>query len=46
VGWMARCLARLEKLPRVGMDFGCDTGSATPFLLNELNLDSLLAETR
>jgi SAM-dependent methyltransferase len=42
VVWLARCLARLEKLPHVAMDFGCGTGSATPFLLNELNVDSLL----
>jgi SAM-dependent methyltransferase len=42
VVWLARCLARLEKLPHVAMDFGCGTGSATPFLLNEFKLDSLV----
>ncbi len=42
VVWLARCLARLQKLPHVAMDFGCGTGSATPFLLNELKVDSLL----
>jgi SAM-dependent methyltransferase len=42
VVWLARCLARLEKLPHVAMDFGCGTGSATPFLLNALKLDSLV----
>jgi len=42
VVWLARCLARLEKHPRTAMDFGCGTGSATPFLLNELQLDLLL----
>ena len=40
--WLARCLARLQKRPRTAMDFGCGTGSATPFLLNELQLDLLL----
>jgi SAM-dependent methyltransferase len=42
VVWLARSLARLHKHPRKAMDFGCGTGSATPFLLNELKLDSLL----
>ena len=40
--WLARCLARLQKHPVTAMDFGCGTGSSTPFLLNELDLDSLL----
>ena len=42
VVWLARCLARLQKHPRTAMDFGCGTGSATPFLLNEFQLDLLL----
>jgi SAM-dependent methyltransferase len=42
VVWLARCLARLQKHPRTVMDFGCGTGSATPFLLKELKLDSLV----
>lgn len=40
--WLARCLARLQKHPRTAIDFGCGIGSATPFLLNELQLDLLL----
>jgi len=32
----------LQKHPRTALDFGCGTGSATPFLLNELKVDSLL----
>jgi hypothetical protein len=36
VVWLARCLARLQKHPRTALDFGCGTGSATPFLLNQL----------
>jgi trans-aconitate methyltransferase len=42
VVWLARCLARLQKRPRTAIDFGCGIGSATPFLLNELQLDLLL----
>lgn len=42
VVWLARCLACLQKHPRAAMDFGCGTGSATPFLLNELKLDELV----
>jgi trans-aconitate methyltransferase len=42
VVWLARCLACLQKHPRTAMDFGCGTGSATPFLLNALKLDSLV----
>lgn len=42
VVWLARCLARLKEHPRTAMDFGCGTGSATPFLLDELKLDSLV----
>jgi SAM-dependent methyltransferase len=42
VVWLARCLARLQKFPRLAMDFGCGTGSATPFLLKELQLASLV----
>jgi trans-aconitate methyltransferase len=40
--WLARCLAYLQKRPCTAMDFGCGTGSATPFLLNELKLDQLV----
>jgi SAM-dependent methyltransferase len=39
---LAHCLARLRKHPRAAMDFGCGTGSAAPFLLDQLHLDSLL----
>jgi SAM-dependent methyltransferase len=40
--WLARCLARLQTAPRTALDFGCGTGSATRFLLNEFNLDALV----
>lgn len=39
---LARCLARLQTAPRTALDFGCGIGSATPFLLNEFNLDALV----
>jgi SAM-dependent methyltransferase len=42
VVWLARCLARLQKRPRTALDFGCGTGSATPFLLDKLKLGSLV----
>ena len=45
VVWLARCLARLQKHPRTALDFGCGTGSATPFLLNQLKLNSLVGWT-
>jgi SAM-dependent methyltransferase len=40
--WLSRCLSRLREHPRTAMDFGCGTGSAAPFLLNELELESLV----
>ena len=33
VAWLGRCLDGLGERPRALMDFGCGTGSATPFLL-------------
>lgn len=40
--WLARRLSRLQERPRTVMDFGCGPGSAIPFLLNELQLESLV----
>jgi len=40
--WLSRCLSRLQEHPRAVMDFGCGTGSAIPFLSNELQLESLV----
>jgi SAM-dependent methyltransferase len=42
VVWLAHCLAGFQKHPLTAMDFGCGTGSATPFLLNELQLEELV----
>ena len=33
VEWLRRCLSRLDFSPRRILDFGCGTGSATPFFL-------------
>lgn len=40
--WLSRHLSCLQEHPRTAMDFGCGTGSAIPFLLNELELESLV----
>lgn len=42
VAWLVCCLARIHKHPRTALDFGCGTGSATPFLLDMLKLRSLV----
>ena len=34
VEWLRRCLSRLDFSPRRILDFGCGTGSATPFFLD------------
>ena len=34
IKWLGACLARLRQHPAAVMDFGCGTGSATPFLLD------------
>jgi SAM-dependent methyltransferase len=39
--WLERCLARLQFQPRTLLDFGCGTGSATPFLLALPGVESL-----
>jgi ubiquinone/menaquinone biosynthesis C-methylase UbiE len=42
VEWMGRRLDALGVVPRRLMDFGCGTGSATPFLLNLPHAETLL----
>ena len=32
IAWLARCLKELVEKPRSALDFGCGTGSATPYL--------------
>jgi SAM-dependent methyltransferase len=41
VAWLARCLRRLDSQPRRVLDYGCGTGSATPFLVEAFQVDSL-----
>jgi SAM-dependent methyltransferase len=40
--WLSRRLSRLQEHPRTVMDFGCGNGSAIPFLLNGLQVESLV----
>ena len=42
VAWLVERLKELGIAPKSAIDFGCGTGSATPFLLEELALVSLL----
>jgi SAM-dependent methyltransferase len=39
--WLAECLQRLNLRAGKALDFGCGTGSATPFLFEELGIESL-----
>jgi SAM-dependent methyltransferase len=41
VDWLARQLAALSFTPRRAVDFGCGTGTATPYLLRLPGLDQL-----
>lgn len=40
--WLANRLAQLKETPRTILDFGCGTGSATPFLLEIPGIQSLI----
>jgi len=42
VDWLAGCLARLNVHAKTVLDFGCGTGSATPFLLGMPGMTSLV----
>lgn len=39
--WLAECLQQLDLWASKALDFGCSTGSATPFLFEELDIESL-----
>lgn len=41
IQWLASCLEKLQHTPKSAIDFGCGTGSATPFLLDLLKVDSV-----
>ncbi|MGH9900400.1 MAG: class I SAM-dependent methyltransferase [Pyrinomonadaceae bacterium] len=40
--WLAQCLRRMGEAPESLMDFGCGTGSSIPFLLDHLEVGSVL----
>ena len=42
VSWLGRCLERWSACPGAILDFGCGTGSATPFLLALEGAESVL----
>ena len=42
IAWLARCLRRLGFRPRAVLDYGCGTGSATPFFLELLGAERLV----
>jgi SAM-dependent methyltransferase len=42
VAWLADCLRKLHEQPKSVMDFGCGTGTATPFLLHLMDEVSLI----
>jgi SAM-dependent methyltransferase len=42
VEWLAGCLHKLGCHPKIVLDYGCGTGSATPFLARSLSFDSLV----
>jgi SAM-dependent methyltransferase len=41
VEWAARCLAQLDNHPRRVLDYGCGTGSATPYLTASFDISTL-----
>jgi len=42
IEWVAKCLKNLNAQPVVAMDFGCGIGTATPYLLELLKVESVL----
>lgn len=42
VEWLAAVLKKEQRVVMSAMDFGCGTGSATPFILDSLGVESLL----
>ncbi len=42
VAWLARCLRQHDSRPRRILDYGCGTGSATPFLKQAFEIDSFI----
>jgi len=42
VAWLAKCVERLGERPRTVLDFGCGTGTATPYLFDLLKVESVV----
>ena len=42
IAWLARCLERLQERPKCFLDYGCGTGSASPFIFEILGVKSLI----
>jgi len=42
IAWLARCLRLLGETPVHALDFGCGTGSATPFLFDQIAVKSVV----
>jgi SAM-dependent methyltransferase len=42
IRWLSRCLKQLGFAPRSVLDFGCGTGTATPFFLDILGAESVV----
>jgi len=41
IAWLAHCLTRLGERPQSALDFGCGTGSASPYLLGLVGVNSV-----
>jgi SAM-dependent methyltransferase len=42
IAWLASCLRELPEKPRSALDFGCGTGSTTPYLFDLIGVESVL----
>jgi SAM-dependent methyltransferase len=42
IAWLASCLRQLVEEPRSALDFGCGTGSATPYLSDLIGVESVI----
>ena len=42
IAWLTRCLRRLGYQPKLGIDYGCGTGSSAPLLLSMLGLSEVV----
>lgn len=40
--WLSRCLKKLGFAPRSVLDYGCGTGTATPFFIDILGVESVV----